>query len=304
MNKLILRDVIITTLLLGLFAAVGAALVAWVHARTEARIIENQIALTRARVAQLLTGIDYDNDPIAAQHQLRHPLLGPNTTPVWFALQDDEVVGLVVAAITTSGYSGAIHLLVGLDPAGQILGVRVTQHRETPGLGDDIEVERSNWIHTFVGRHLANPPLELWRVRRDGGIFDQFTGATVTPRAVVHAVRDVLVYFDRHSDDLLALGRPPEPDPGEAELIEVDPAIIDPRETDPNDRDLIEDGGLIEMDPVIIDPRETDPSDFDLTGTRSDPLPAAFSDHEFTPSGPGTDTETNLETGPVSGIDQ
>jgi len=212
-NSVVLRDVIITTLLLGLFAAVGAGLVAWVHGRTEARISENQIALTRARVGQLLAGLDYDNDPVAAQFILKHPLLDPPEATVWFARQGSEVIGLVLSAVSPNGYSGAIHLLVGLSPDGHVLGVRVTQHRETPGLGDDIEVERSNWIHGFAGRYLDNPPIELWRVRRDGGIFDQFTGATVTPRAVVGAVRDVLLYFRNHGEDLLTMGRLADTEP-------------------------------------------------------------------------------------------
>lgn len=207
------RNIIITTVLLGGFAAIGAGVVAWVHAQTEARIIANQIAMTRMRVTQLLDGVDYNNDPVAQQYSLHHPRLGPRESTVWFALKNEAIVGVVLSAETLSGYSGSIHILVGLDRDGQILGVRVTRHRETPGLGDAIEAERSDWIHGFRARSLDNPPVELWRVRRDGGLFDQFTGATVTPRAVVQAVRDVLLYFRDHHEDLFALIEVPTDDP-------------------------------------------------------------------------------------------
>ncbi|AHE97619.1 electron transporter RnfG [Thioalkalivibrio paradoxus ARh 1] len=207
---------IITTVLLGLFAAAGTGLVAWVHSGTEARIAENRIAVTRMRIADVLESLDYDNDPVGDHATVSHPLLGGKDLPVWFARRGDEVVGLVLSAVSAQGYSGNIHLLVGLDTGGNVLGVRVTQHRETPGLGDDIEADRSDWILGFRGRSVENPPLDLWRVRRDGGIFDQFTGATITPRAVVTAVRDALLYFQEHGDALLATPppeRPAEPQP-------------------------------------------------------------------------------------------
>ncbi|AGA34026.1 Electron transport complex protein RnfG [Thioalkalivibrio nitratireducens DSM 14787] len=217
---------IITTLLLGLFAAAGTGLVAWVHSGTEARIAENRLAVTRLRVTAALEGLDYDNDPVGDHTTVSDPLLGGEDLPVWFARKGDDVVGLVLSAVTAQGYSGNIHLLVGLDTAGNLLGVRVTQHRETPGLGDDIEVDRSDWILGFRGRSLENPPIELWRVRRDGGIFDQFTGATITPRAVVQAVRDALLYFRDHADPLLAT--PPPERPAEPQPLEPATGATDP----------------------------------------------------------------------------
>ena len=87
---------------------------------------------------------------------------------------------------------------------GELLGVRVLSHRETPGLGDAIEERRSPWIRIFDGRSLADPPAERWKVRKDGGDFDQFTGATVTPRAIVGAVRNVLVYQEQHREELFS----------------------------------------------------------------------------------------------------
>lgn len=209
MARLVVRDIVITTLLLGLFAAIGAGVVALVHSGTEARIAENRLAMTRMRVTQVLEGLDYDNDPVADQHRIGDPRLDGDALPVWLARRGSETVGVVLSAIAPDGYSGDIHLLVGIDTTGTLLGVRITQHRETPGLGDDIEADRSDWIQGFRGRSLLNPPVELWRVRRDGGVFDQFTGATVTPRAVVGAVRRTLLYFQEHAEELLAL-LPPE----------------------------------------------------------------------------------------------
>lgn len=228
MAKVVARDVVITTLLLGLFAATGTGIVAWVHSGTEARIAENRVAMTRMRITQVLDGLEYDNQPVADHTMLSDPRLGGADLPAWFARRGDEVVGLALAAIAPNGYSGNIHLLIGIDSDGKVLGVRVTQHRETPGLGDDIEADRSDWIHGFRSRSLENLPLEQWQVRKDGGVFDQFTGATITPRAVVQAVRNALVYFQENAETLLAT---PPPVEGDILIIEsTSPEMPDPTE--------------------------------------------------------------------------
>lgn len=106
--------------------------------------------------------------------------------------------------ITTApdGYNGNIRLLLGIDFNSTILGVRVISHKETPGLGDPIEIEKSNWILGFNQKSLQRPDNEGWAVKRDGGDFDQFTGATISPRAVVKAVHTALLYFDAHKQAL------------------------------------------------------------------------------------------------------
>ena len=121
------------------------------------------------------------------------------------------MVVLKIAAV--NGYNGKINLLVGINENGTLSGVRVTSHKETPGLGDAIEVERNDWILGFFGRALDNPPPVGWAVRRDGGEFDQFTGATITPRAVVAAVRLALEFFADHKSFLFE--SPVESDSGE-----------------------------------------------------------------------------------------
>jgi electron transport complex protein RnfG len=104
---------------------------------------------------------------------------------------------------TAQGYSGTIRLLVGIDATGAVTGVRVLAHAETPGLGDKVDVRVSDWILGFNGRSLQNPDTSGWRVRKDGGDFDQFVGATITPRAVVGAVHDALQFFAANRDALL-----------------------------------------------------------------------------------------------------
>ena len=108
----------------------------------------------------------------------------------------------VLTAVAPEGYGGGIRLLVAINYDGTLAGVRVLSHHETPGLGDKIEAERSDWILQFEGLSLENPAPRNWRVKKDGGRFDQFTGATITPRAVVAAVYDALVYFEAHREAL------------------------------------------------------------------------------------------------------
>ena len=105
-------------------------------------------------------------------------------------------VAVILRFDATNGYNGPIRLLVGIDRSGRLAGVRVVSHRETPGLGDAIEAAKSDWILGFAGKSLADPAPPGWAVRRDGGTFDQFTGATITPRAVVEGVRRALDFFE------------------------------------------------------------------------------------------------------------
>jgi electron transport complex protein RnfG len=109
-------------------------------------------------------------------------------------------VAAIFNSVAPDGYNGKIHLLVGVYIDGRLAGVRVVKHAETPGLGDAVEIRKSPWIDDFAGKSLTNPIQERWRVKRDGGDFDQFTGATITPRAVVAAVRNTLLYYQQNAD--------------------------------------------------------------------------------------------------------
>jgi electron transport complex protein RnfG len=118
---------------------------------------------------------------------------------------DETVVGVILPATARDGYSGDIELLVGVTADGKIAGARVVSHKETPGLGDGIDTRKSPWILSFDGRSLQAPLQPQWTVKKDGGAFDQFTGATVTPRAVVAAIRRTLEYQALHRDRLFEI---------------------------------------------------------------------------------------------------
>ncbi|HET7203032.1 MAG TPA: electron transport complex subunit RsxG [Steroidobacteraceae bacterium] len=195
-----------TAAILLVVAVAAFGLVALIHEATREDIEAAAQARQVARFAEVLRGRDFDNDLLADTVDVRDPeLLGtPASLRAHRARLRGEPVAVVLEAVAPHGYSGAIRLLVGIAPDGTVLGVRVAEHRETPGLGDAIEARKSDWIERFSGRSLRDPPLPRWRVRKDGGEFDQFTGATVTPRAVVGAVANALVYFERHRDELLA----------------------------------------------------------------------------------------------------
>jgi Na+-translocating ferredoxin:NAD+ oxidoreductase subunit G len=188
------------------FAVFGALLVAITWESTAERIAANERAFLLRTLADVLPAGAYDNavheDAISVTDAALLGTRAPVT--VYRARLRGQPVAVVMNPVAPGGYSGPIRLLVGILADGTVSGVRVVAHRETPGLGDKIEVERDDWILDFEGRALGRPPLERWAVRRDEGEFDQFTGATITARAVVSAVRDALIYFEAHRDALFA----------------------------------------------------------------------------------------------------
>lgn len=151
-------------------------------------------------LSQVLPEKLYDNNPLGAVLSLRDDE-GKDVT-VYRATKDGKVTGLAYE-IRGTGYAGEIKLMMGVDAEGRILGVRVLAHKETPGLGDKIEVKKGDWILRFDGLSLGNPATEKWAVKKDGGQFDQFTGATITPRGVVKAVRRGLEFFRANSKSLI-----------------------------------------------------------------------------------------------------
>jgi Na+-translocating ferredoxin:NAD+ oxidoreductase subunit G len=190
--------------ILACFAVFGALLVSLTWESTEERIAANERAYLLRTLADVLPEGAYDN----AVHEdfvtvSDATLLGTSApVTVYRARLRNQPVAVVMTPVAPGGYSGPIRLLVGILADGTISGVRVVAHRETPGLGDKIEVERDDWILDFDGRALGRPPPAQWAVRRDDGVFDQLTGATITARAVVSAVRDTLIYFEIHRDTL------------------------------------------------------------------------------------------------------
>ena len=197
---------------LTLAAALGAAvaLLALVHEATQDRIAASERARRAAAFDRVLGTATYDNDLLTDRIEVRDPeLLGTDASvPVYRARLAGRPVAAILEAVAPDGYSGSIRLLVGVTPDGRLLGVRVLEHQETPGLGDAIEERRSDWIRSFDGRSLGQPLAARWRVRKDGGDFDELTGATVTPRAVVAAVRNALLFVEREGPALFAPAPP------------------------------------------------------------------------------------------------
>jgi electron transport complex protein RnfG len=198
------KQVLTTAGLLMLFAVIGAALVGETYDNTYETIKHNEQEVLLRKLNTILPAAGYDNDLLDDQIELpADPLLGTSSaSKAYRAYSKGKPVAIVLSPIAPNGYSGSIELLVGINYDGTLAGVRVVKHHETPGLGDAIEAERSDWILGFAGKSLQNPTPKKWKVKRDGGDFDQFTGATITPRAVVKAVHSALVYFDAHRKQL------------------------------------------------------------------------------------------------------
>jgi electron transport complex, RnfABCDGE type, G subunit len=153
-----------------------------------------------ASLAQVLPPGSYDNDLLQDQVQITPPDQRPVT--LYRARLGQRITG-VVFKTSARGYAGDIQLVLGIDPGGRLLGVQVTKHSETPGLGDKIERNKSNWVLAFTGKSLGDPAPERWAVKKDGGVFDQFTGATITPRATVKAIKLGLEFFAAHRQEIL-----------------------------------------------------------------------------------------------------
>ncbi len=201
-----LKNMIISAVLLGLFAIVGTGMVSLTYENTAERIAANHRAALLKTLHELIPPEQYDNDMFIDTISVTDPALLGSDRPVnvYRARKAGKPVAAIIECIAPDGYNGNIYLLVAIRYNGQLAGVRVVNHRETPGLGDAINLSHSNWILGFTGKSLQNPKAKQWAVKRDGGVFDQFTGATITPRAVVKAIHNCLIYFNQHRDELFA----------------------------------------------------------------------------------------------------
>ena len=198
------RQILLSGIFLWIFAVLGTALVAITEDTTRDRIAANEHHFLLRNLQALLPAEQFNNDMVNDRKQLpASKLLGTEQeTTLYRARLNGTAVAAIFNSIAPNGYSGKIHLLVGVYVDGSLAGVRVVKHQETPGLGDVIELGKSNWILSFDGKSLDNPSRELWAVKRDGGVFDQFTGATITPRAIVQAVKNTLRYYEQHAATL------------------------------------------------------------------------------------------------------
>jgi len=196
--------VIRSSLLLGVIALLGTSLLAGVNDLTHERIVEQEKRRVLQQLNEVVPVTLFNNDlledviKIEDETFFRHP----EPVTVFRARMDGRPVAVMMIVTAPDGYNGDIRFLAGIDASGKVLGVRIISHRETPGLGDPIDVEKSDWILGFNDKSLDNPDTNGWAVKRDGGEFDQFTGATISPRAVVRAVHNTLIYFQANMQQL------------------------------------------------------------------------------------------------------
>ena len=200
------RSMLKNALVLGLFAIGTVGSVALLQQGTATRIAAAEREAQVRALAEILPAGSYDNHLLDNRLELNAPELGHRSPQSsYLALKGDQPSALILPVTAPDGYSGAIHLLVGIFADGRLAGVRVLGHKETPGLGDKIELAKSDWVRSFEGKSLSDPGEDGWAVKKDRGEFDQFAGATITPRAVVKAVHGALRYFDKHRAQLLGL---------------------------------------------------------------------------------------------------
>jgi electron transport complex protein RnfG len=206
-----LTPIIAAALLLCAFGVLGAGLVALTYQGTAEHIAENERQALLRIIRQLVPPSAIDNQILTETVEIAAPgALGADASTVYLGRQAGEPVAAVFSPVVARGYGGPIKLIVAVRADGTLGGVRVLAHKETPGLGDKIDVERSDWIKGFTGRSLTDPIESRWAVKRDNGEFDQFTGATITPRAVVAAVAGTLQYARDQWGDLFSVRKTAE----------------------------------------------------------------------------------------------
>ena len=199
-------------LLLGLFAMITTALIAAIYLATRDRIAAEERKAEAKALLEIMPRATHDNSMLDDTLPVdRDSGLGlRQAKQIYLARREGEVVAALIPVTARDGYSGDINLVVGVRRNGEVAGVRVLSHRETPGLGDKVDLAKSDWVLGFNGRSIGNPPVSSWAVKKDRGAFDQFTGATITPRAVVAATLRALQYAATHEDLLF-----PAPGTGE-----------------------------------------------------------------------------------------
>ena len=193
------------TYILAGFALVASILLGFADLATKSAIQLRLEEDLKASLEEVIPAELYDNNLLTDSVTLSaaDATLGSKQTVVYLAKKQGLVNAISFKFIAPDGYAGPINLVMGLDRNGEILGVRVISHAETPGLGDKIEIKKSKWILSFNGKSLDNVTYAEWNVKKDGGIFDQFSGATITPRKVVLAIKRGLEFYKAHREELL-----------------------------------------------------------------------------------------------------
>lgn len=205
---MLVQSITRNSLLLSVFALVTAGALALTFALTKEQIADQERKAAARALLEIIPASRHDNELLDTIWQIPQSLLDElgldDEANIHVATQNNTPVAMIIPAVAPDGYSGDIRMLVGINIDGSLAGVRVLSHKETPGLGDKIDLNKSDWILSFDGLSLEQPAAENWKVRKDGGDFDQFTGATITPRAVVKRVYETLTVFQEHQATILA----------------------------------------------------------------------------------------------------
>jgi len=193
-----------STVAISLFAVVCAAVIAITQVSTQEKIADNEREFKAKALYEIVPRESIDNKLLQDTFEMQVAELG-HKMPVtaYRARKAGLVKAVILPVVAPDGYSGNISFIVGINADGTVAGVRVLAHKETPGLGDKVETKKSDWIYSFNGRAKATENNGIWAVKKDGGQFDQFTGATITPRAIVNAVGRALDYFEENRIALL-----------------------------------------------------------------------------------------------------
>ncbi len=193
------------SLLLGFFAILSTAIIAGTYLGSKDTIRENIRKAEERALLEIIPKSRHNNSMLEDAHGISDSeMLGLRSEKNYYiARQDGVPVAVIFPATAREGYTGDIDMIIGINVDGTIAGARVLQHRETPGLGDAVDRKKSKWIDGYINKSLINPTVDLWKVKKDKGVFDQFTGATITPRAVTKTVLQTLQYFNQHQHDIL-----------------------------------------------------------------------------------------------------
>ncbi|MEE9304282.1 MAG: electron transport complex subunit RsxG [Thiotrichaceae bacterium] len=198
MNKELFKNILKPTLMLGAFAFAGVLLLSIVNQQTLQRIVDNERAAMMKLLMEVIDIDSHDNDLVNDSIELAaEGFQSSKPVTVYRARKQGQPSAAIFVTNTLKGYKGSIKIIIGVRMDNTLSGVRVVQHNETPGLGDKMETRKSSWILAFDNTSLQRPELSKWGVKKDNGYFDQFTGATITPRAIVRAVRDVLLWTNK-----------------------------------------------------------------------------------------------------------
>nr|WP_320137046.1 electron transport complex subunit RsxG [uncultured Amphritea sp.] len=190
---------------LSIFAVITSGAIALTQVYTKDQIRVNEQEARAKALYQIVPKESIDNNLLEDTVTINEPALTGSDQPVdiFRARRDGRVTTIIIPVTAPDGYTGNIDMIVGINADESVAGVRVLAHKETPGLGDKVELKKSNWLHSFDGQRYDGKNDPTWAVKKDGGRFDQFTGATITPRAVVNATGRAIHYFREHKAALL-----------------------------------------------------------------------------------------------------